>query len=429
MQNSLPSRRDLRAALLTIPGYLGTLAAVRGLGEAGVRVTVAADGWLAPARWSKHAAEVAPCPPPRPFGRFRDWLLEHGERLPGKFLYPTSDDLLWLFAENEKALRERFALWQPPRDTLLSLLDKKRLHFLCEKAGVATVQSWYPRELDEVRALAPTLPYPIFLKPRTQAGLSSMNKGALVRSPEELAARFVSVRAANRYPREVIESFGDGVELPFLQRYLEQAVEGIYSLAGCIGPDGALLGARASVKVLQKPRRIGIGLCFESAPVLPELAAGLERLCRAAGYFGVFEAELIFEGGQHRLIDFNPRFYGQMGFEQARGLPLARMALAGAAGDGEGLQRLAAEAARAEGSAASYSHRFYFEMLLNFRRAARAISAEEHARWSGWLEANRARLVDASASAGDQLPGWAHNLSEVWGAARHPRAFLRGLRE
>ncbi len=423
------SSPSIRSALLTTPSYLGTLAAVRGLGAAGVRVTVAADGWLAPARWSKHAAEVVACPPPRPFGPFLDWLLAHGARHPGQFLYATSDDLLWLFAENEAALRERFALWQPPRETVLQLLDKKRLYELCAKAGLATVQSWYPRDLAEVRALAPSLPYPIFLKPRTQAGLSSLNKGGLATGPAELLARFGAALTADRYPREVLASFGDDVQLPFLQRYLEQAVDGIYSLAGCAGADGRLLGARASVKVLQKPRRIGIGLCFESAPVAPELAEAIARLCREAGYFGVFEAELILDGGQHHLIDFNPRFYGQMGFEHARGLPLAQMALAGAAGNETELARLSAEAVQEAHSSASYSHSFYFQMLLHLRRAAGAISAGEHARWREWLAARRASLVDASASPSDRLPGWIHDASEVWRAARHPRAFFRGLRE
>ena len=59
---------------------------------------------------------------------------------------------------------------------------------------------------------------------------------------------------------------------------------------------------------------------------MPELAAGLERLVARVGFSGVFEAEFIDPQGQAVLIDFNPRFYNQMGFDIARGLPLPLLA-------------------------------------------------------------------------------------------------------
>src|SRR5262249_20169106 len=51
--------------LLTMPTYGGTLAAARALGAAGVAVTVAGEGLLAPARWSRSSRRFERCPPPR----------------------------------------------------------------------------------------------------------------------------------------------------------------------------------------------------------------------------------------------------------------------------------------------------------------------------------------------------------------------------
>jgi hypothetical protein len=79
---------------------------------------------------------------------------------------------------------------------------------------------------------------------------------------------------------------------------------------------------RAARKALPWPRRLGLGLCYEHAEVDPDAASKGLALCRRIGYHGAFEAELIRRAGGLLLIDFNPRFYGQMSFDIARGSPL-----------------------------------------------------------------------------------------------------------
>jgi len=412
-----------------MPDYLGTLAAVRCLGARGSAVTVAGSHLLSPARWSRHASRAITCPSPRDWRAFIEWLLRYGEENPGTFLYPTSDDIVWLFARHEAELRARFLLFQPPAQTLYALLDKRRLHAACARAGVDTVPSWLPQSEAELLALAPQLPYPILLKPVTQAMLRSLHKGSLAWSATELAESFRARLAADRYPPDMEEVLGP-LSAPILQRFCESAEGGIHSLSGFVDREGALLGARASIKVLQRPKRIGIGLCFESTPVDPRLADAAVRLCRELGYFGIFEAEFIVEGGRAMLIDFNPRFYGQMGFEDARGLPLALFAMLGAMGDEAGLRALAQESERAASHETSiYCHRFFFELILGLRSAAGSLTAEERRRWHAWHRAHRERAFDASASLADPLPGLVHATAELWSAARHPRAFLRGLRD
>ena len=63
------------------------------------------------------------------------------------------------------------------------------------------------------------------------------------------------------------------------------------------------------------------------------LVEAIRRLCREVGYFGVFEIEFlrVLDRGW-AVIDFNPRFYHQMGFDIARGLPLPIWAYLGASG-------------------------------------------------------------------------------------------------
>jgi hypothetical protein len=50
---------------------------------------------------------------------------------------------------------------------------------------------------------------------------------------------------------------------------------------------------RAATKVLQRPRKLGVGVCFEGVPVHQELASRLLDLFKRVRYHGVFEAEFI----------------------------------------------------------------------------------------------------------------------------------------
>ena len=150
------------------------------------------------------------------------------------------------------------------------------------------------------------------------------------------------------------------------------------------------------------------------------------RLCREVGYFGVFEIEFLREDGRNMVIDFNPRFYGQMGFEDARGLPLAFLAWLGAVGDEAGLHASLDEAAWCvDEGAAVFTHRFVFQLLLLAQSLGGSISAEERARWKQWLSEHRNRMVDASADANDPWPAVAHAASELVNGFRSIRRVFR----
>jgi D-aspartate ligase len=409
-----------------MPTYGGTLAAVRALGSAGVKVIVAGTELLAPARWSRHVHRSVRCPDPRDLDRFTDWLLRFGEHDPGYFLYPTSDDLAWLFAARSAELRRSFLLFQPPLSTLVQLLDKRRLHTACTEVGLATMTTWFPSGMDEVERLAGEVPFPLVIKPRTQVLLSTRNHGELVHGPDELVRRYRSWLARDRYLPEIERDFGD-VSAPMLQRFAHSADLGVYSLSGFVTRDGAQLGARAARKVLQRPTRVGVGMCFEEAPVIQPVLEGLLRLCRHVGYHGVFEAELVVEGDRHQLIDFNPRFYGQMAFESARGLPLPLFAYHAARQDQAELGRLAAQARAHDSSGSVYAFRFAHAMLLTLGRVAGTVGPEERGRWKRWYAEHRGRTVDALFAPDDWMPALVDGVQVVWSALRHPRAYYRHI--
>lgn len=424
-----PAAAGLPPSLLCTPHYLGTLAAVRDLGRRGSRVTVASPDRFSISGASRYCARRLRCPPEDEPAAFIEWLLDFGRREPGHFLYPTSDALAYLFARHAAELRNHFVLRLPPVETLVNLLDKKRLQKVCENLGIPVAPTWLFQSANEIERAAPELCFPVFLKPRTQVMLISLHKGTLAHDAAELRELFAEAAVSGRYLPEVRHDFGD-ISHPMVQSYFAQSSTQTYSLAGFVDERGELLGVRASVKVLQWPRRIGIGLCFEEAEILPSARKAVVDVARATGYFGVFETEFILDGECARMIDFNPRFYGQMGFELSRGLPLVAMALALATGDSAGLQELARSASsHTAGCPRVQVNGFFLALLLGMRGLMFHLDAGEKQRWRAWRRAHSADMVDAVDAPDDRRPRLVQVLSEVRAAVRHPRAFLRNLRD
>lgn len=419
--NPLKSPSRLPPFLAITPSYGGTLAAVRSLGSMGIPITVAGSDVFDAARWSRHAMRWLKCPPFSELDRFVEWLLSFGQREPGHVLYPSDDEMAWVIATRADDLRKHFRIFEPPAAVIEQLLDKKTLHELCCAMEVETVPTWFPDNAEQVRELASSLQYPVLIKPRSQVLLSSKTKGKVVGDPAQLAERHQAYLDSTRY-LPWAERY-DKLWAPLLQRYFAEAPNGIYTLSGFA--DGDRFVARAALKVLQRPRRAGIGVCFEEAPLEPKPLEAVKRLCRATGYRGVFEVEFIRDGERRLLIDFNPRFYGQMAFDIARGMPLALFAWQAACGEREALHGAMAAAEEPANHVSAYCDRFYFHFLLPLRRLTGRLSRQEYAEWKRWYARHRNHCVDGFAQGGDFKPGLVHAASGLGLALLHPRSFLR----
>jgi predicted ATP-grasp superfamily ATP-dependent carboligase len=402
---------------------MGSLAAARCLATHGVPVIAATEARLAPATWSRHVVRRVRCPAvgadPKPT---LDWLLAFGAREPGAVLYPSSDDLAWLVARHADELGRCFRLYAPPAETLRTLLDKRSLYAAAAAAGLDVPATFYPRTVSDLRALAKGRT-PLVLKPRSQVFAAHGVKGGLARTEDELVSIFTDMR--DRGCRERPEVDLPGNDLPMVQEYLPGAARGVVSVSGFVDRSGELLAARAARKVLQQAGGLGIGVCFEAAPVPADVVERLSRLFRAVGYFGIVEAEIVHDGERHVLIDLNPRYFGQMGFDVARGAELPWYAHLGALGR----EDEARSAARAPEPAKPRVYRH--GIVLGFRLASAglmgALSRDDLRRWHAWLRAHRSDTVDATLQLEDPGPAVAAGLDVLWGAVRHARSFVRSL--
>jgi predicted ATP-grasp superfamily ATP-dependent carboligase len=411
-------------ALLFLGHYYGTLASARCLGDHRVTIVLADTRRWQRAAGSRYVSRTVLCPSVADgVPAFVEWLLAFGRQNPPHVLFPASDELAWVFAAHQKELSRSFVCYTPAEEGVTSILDKWRLTVACRKALLLTPETYCPDSEGEVEALSKSLRIPVMIKPRSQVLLVSGSKGTKVDDPKNLLAEYRRFVAENP-PQELLGR-------PLIQEFRPEAAQGIYNLAGFVDRSFQHVVIRASRKILQRPRRLGIGLCFESAPLDQALADGVLRLCRELGYFGIFEIEMIETTGddgtkRFLLIDFNPRPYSQMAFEIARGVPLPYLAYLDATGQTDELARIiaASEAEPATGSTA-YAHTLLLSLVIAGQGVGRALGRGRPEPWVSWLKRNR--LTDAVFDPRDPVPSLLDAAGHVEQFAKHPRSFLRSL--
>jgi len=415
----------LAPALLADATWYGTLAAVRDLGSRDVPVILAGSPRLAPARWSRYVTAEVSCPSPKDHARFLAWLEDFGARAPGHVLYPTSDDVAWVIARHRAALAAQYRLYSPAPEALATLLDKGRLTEAARAAGLDVVETWLPEDEAAVERISREAPFPLFVKPRTQLVASEGFKGSRVDRREDL----VHIWNAGRMPAEVEHALGPmmaGATRPLISR-CHAGSETVFTVDGFVDRSGEMVALGCN-KLLQHPRRLGPGIIFEAAPVPAALQTGLQRLLGCAGFFGVYDAEFIAEGGRLMLIDVNPRFYNHMAFEIDRGLPQPWLAYLGAAGEEAALAEAMRTARQnAPGRRAVYVHGLPTALMLAAQVVGGNMSRAELRRWRAWIAESDGSRTDPVRTRDDRAPAWAEIGHQLLNFLRHPRAFLRGL--
>jgi predicted ATP-grasp superfamily ATP-dependent carboligase len=365
-------------------------------------------------------------PPFEQTQRLAKWLLDARRSMAGSVVYATSDAVSYALASFSKELSASYLLYQPGLETMMCVLDKGRLLNSAQAVGIDTPVTWLPQSREEARQIANEVPQSLLIKPRSQLAILKYIKGALTKRGADAVIRgfdqIVNARACDSdFARNHPE-----VMLPMLQVYHPEAGERVYSLTGFRDRTGLKTAILASVKVMQRPRDLGVGLCFEEAVVDEELASKILSLCERIGYFGAFEAEFIRAGGRSLLIDFNARFYNQLGLDVARGLDLPRLVYASATGQDAMVDTLiSAFHARKGYGLYAFCNSVQFDLLTSARRRFGSISEEELRRWQQWRALPGRTVVDATFDADDHWPYLVDVGSQIVSTFRHLRGFLR----
>ena len=416
--------RKSLSVLLASASSGGTIATARHLGANGFDVRVISNHRLGAAAWSHYTARAYSAPPESDSQRFLERLLAIGAADPGQILLPTSDETAWLYTLNAAELGRYFRVVQPSIAVLLNILDKKLFADAAIRAGLAVLPSWDPRDIADVAALAPNLPYPILIKPRTHVHRLRNDKGMVVYSAGELIEEYQKF-----IDRELARAGDDPLlrdaNLPILQQFVRVGSEGVHSVTGFIDRTGESFVTRGATKVFQRSQPVGVGVCFESRPSSPALSDAVHRLCRELGYFGIFEVEFLRFDGRWAAIDFNPRLFNQIGMDIRRSMPLPLFACLEAAGETKSLREAVEKAQAEQDDQTVFCDRFTLRAILLAQTMTARISREDREYWRGWLKRHADHTVDFAADSNDPVPEVIHVLSEIYlGLKSFPR-FLR----
>jgi predicted ATP-grasp superfamily ATP-dependent carboligase len=413
------------AIILGNANYYGTLAAVRSLGRAGIDVVTVDPSAICHSRYSRYSSQHLRCPPFEESSAWAEWALREGRTGPRRAIYATSDAVSFALARYRDELNINFELYQPPLETIMSILDKALLVQNAQAVGFETPATWFPQTGAEAARIAKDAGGKVLIKPRSQLAQQRKSKGTVVES-------------AGCHVQSIFDSYMNDLALgsefakqsatmsPLIQQFYPEAVENVYSISGFRERMGGEVILRGSRKILQQPRGVGTGLCFAPAPVDPVLADRTKRLCEHIGYYGVFELEFILAEGKAMLIDFNGRIYNQIAFDVARGMPLPALAYAGATKNQADVARLMTESeSREDESVSGFCNYFPFATTVYMHRMLGTMSRKDAAGWLDWSRGSHGRVVDAVRDPHDALPAFFDAAQYLLHCLRHPRAFVR----
>ena len=406
--------------------YYGTLAAVRSLGRAGVKVVTVDPLVICRSRYSRYSSQHLTCPAFEESRAWAEWLMCKARIGPRRAIYATSDAVSFALARYRDELSTDFELYQPGLDTVMSILDKRLLTQNAQAVGIETPPTWFPQSSAEAAKIAKDAGETVLIKPRSQLAQRTKTKGMFV---ESRGRRVQSIFDSYVKDQSTNSEFAKQYSItmaPLIQQYYPQADENVYSLSGFREKIGGGVIMRAARKIVQQPRGIGIGLCFEPALVDPLLADQAKRLCERIGYYGVFELEFILAEGKAMLIDFNGRIYHQMAFDIARGMELPALAYAAATRNREEVTRLMAHGNSGKhDDIAGFCNHFVLATIVKMQRILRTMSRKDAARWLNWTRGSHGTMIDAVRDPRDALPAFVDVAQFLLHSLRHPRAFVR----
>lgn len=417
-------------SLIALGDYYGSLAATRCLGSRGIPIFYADHRGITTGASSRYVTQKLKAPPPTNLIGYGDWLVEYGKSNPGLFLYPASDDIAFVISTRVQELSKHYHLYQPESFNVMDLLDKSRIANFAKQAGLRMPDMYTANTKSGLIEAARNLADAILVKPKTQVGLLTKAKGSYCPDPGMLPAALENFLLNERYT-DAITTHDPTISMPIMQRYHPSAVTGMLSISGFVPRDYRECLCLASRKIFQRPRRLGVGVGFSACPTPQNLVDKIVSLCQATNFYGIFEAEFVEDEvtGEQLLVDFNPRYYGQMAFEISRGLPLPALAYYDAIRDKESFEREFQAAKKAinypQASRSNYALGWIFCLMAVTQSIGRQMTTAELKQWFQWYRDRTVVRYDAIDYVGDPIPKILDILLFLKQSVRHPRDFYR----
>lgn len=248
-------------------------------------------------------------------------LIEQIKELAAKYgagyLLAIGENDLLLLNRHREALEAELRVLTPSGERLAQVLDKAACQEHAEAAGIAIPQTHRFRSLEEVRAAAPDLTYPLVLKwPDPHQVIDALEAAGLeliktdyAQNPGDLLARLAPYAAIGAFPLVQAYCPGHGLGQMFLVH------------------DGEVLLEFQHERLHEWPPEGGFSTLCRSVP-LNEHGGARERaraLLRRLRWSGVAMVEYRYDPATERYLfmEINGRFWGSLPLAIAASLPFA----------------------------------------------------------------------------------------------------------
>lgn len=286
--------------------YPGGLAAVRALRAAGHEPWVAdpVDGSYG--ALSRAAAGSIRVTDPRadPLS-FAGELAKAASRLGVAAVLPGTEPALLALGEHRDLFPPEVAVGAPDPEMTIAATDKQSLAVRAKAAGFAVP----PTELvtlDDLHTGRAHPPYPVVVKPMRSELFGT-----------DGLQRFEVVQA-----RDAGELAGALAALPGRAGLVQPYVNGPIRTVNGVAWNGTVVAAVHKLAERTWPLDCGVVCYARTVPVEPEVDRAARALIADIGWSGLFNLQMISSGGQHHVIDLNPRIYHSLALAVAAGANL-----------------------------------------------------------------------------------------------------------
>lgn len=284
------------ATVLITDGLLRkSLSLTRSLGKKGLAVDTADRTRFTPSAFSKYCTGALVHPDPTEDREaYHLWMLQTLRKKRYDLLIPSDDHALEFALHHRDEVTALTQCLLPPKESYDQASDKYLTMCLAKLAGVPHPETLWPQDAEEVEQVAPTLRYPVVVKPRKSSGSRGIR---IVHSASELVTVYRQTEA--EYPRPMIQEF-----IPAGERF---DVCLLYNRAG------ALRASFVQKELRHYPVDIGPSTAQESV-WMPELVEQSVALLAQLPWQGVVEVEFMRDprDGVPKLMEINPRFWNSL---------------------------------------------------------------------------------------------------------------------
>ncbi|MBD0274088.1 MAG: ATP-grasp domain-containing protein [Acetobacteraceae bacterium] len=291
-----------KRVLVTTPEWQSAIACLQGLGRAGHDVWLLGANPRSAIAQSRFCRGILPSPPETEGDAWIANLLSALRTGAFDLIVPVSDAAVGLMSRARDEVSALTGLALAPPDRLEIGRDKAKTTRFALEHGVPVPETFFPRDMEEARALARSVDYPCVAKLPLGTGSLGVQVTA---TPAELVAFFEERGAADNWP--------------FVQRFVPGDLYDVTAVCD--------RGRMVALFAFRMPMKYHLG---GTPPYVysvkdPALLAAARRFLEAIGWHGCVDLDfLLAPDGRYTLLELNPRLSGTTNFALKMGVELPR---------------------------------------------------------------------------------------------------------